>query len=863
MSRFKALTQITLVQVSLCATVVTLGLFIGLIPDHRRAQMEGRVRLCESLGLNGAVLIGQNDLHRWQVILEELVARHDDFVSAGIRRKDGKLVVSIGPHEQTWHPADNAYSSNEFMSIPIERNQKTWGDMELHFTPIMSHSVLLAFVTHPWTRFSVYCSAVCLPVFWLSLRRVLRQFDPSKAVPKHVRSAYDFLAGGLVALNTQRRIVLCNASFTDTVGVPREQLIGKELDVLPWSQEPEGASQPFPWDRVNKDAPSTESATLQISSPLGQRTLMVNAAPVLNQDGASVGTLVGFEDITPLEQTKAELEKSKQAAEAANEAKSAFLANMSHEIRTPMNAILGFADIMRRGLDQTHEERSEYLSIIHSSGEHLLSLINDILDLSKVESGRMQVESIECHPHVVVKDVLATFTIRAREKGLSLTWSARDVIPETITSDPLRLRQILTNLVGNAIKFTEQGGIHIEMEQCHKPDGPRIAFHVADTGIGIASENIGHIFQPFSQADSSTTRRFGGTGLGLSISRRLAELMGGELNAVSEPGQGSIFTVTIGTGDISQSRMLNEASIRELMSSVSRKHSHQKRLPPCRLLVVDDGDSNRHLVRLVMERAGATIDEARDGLEALEQVQQHRYDLILMDVQMPRMDGTTAATRMRQAGISIPLIAMTAHAMSEQVAAIKESGFSHVLTKPVDIDKLLSLSIELLGAPSQDQPTSNAHTDQALDSGEATYNSLGVQPTTSKVARPLPAKTPAQTSGNRPVDALESTLPVDDEDFRAIAEEFASRFCQRVQDMALLWVETNFEALAREAHWLKGAGGTAGFQILTDLGRELELAAKSADANTCEQLIARLSEQANRIWVPPCMQPTTSVSPVT
>ena len=160
----------------------------------------------------------------------------------------------------------------------------------------------------------------------------------------------------------------------------------------------------------------------------------------------------------------------------------------------------------------------------------------------------MQVETIECHPHVVVKDVLATFAIRAREKGLSLTWSVRDVIPETITSDAMRLRQILTNLVGNAIKFTEQGGIHIEMELC--TERSQLAFHVADTGIGIASASIERIFQPFSQADSSTTRRFGGTGLGLSISRRLAELMGGQLTAVSQPGQGSIFTVMIGTGDI-------------------------------------------------------------------------------------------------------------------------------------------------------------------------------------------------------------------------------------------------------------------------------------------------------------------------
>ncbi len=869
MSRFKAITQITLLQVSLCVTVVMLGLFIGLIPDYREAQMEGRVRLCESLGLNGAVLIGQSDLNRWQAVLEELVARHNDFVSAGIRRKDGRLFLSVGPHQHSWRPPADKYD-NENITIPIERRESLWGQMELHFMPLVPTGYLAAFATHPWTRFSLFCGGVCFPVLWLSLRRVLRQFDPTRAAPKNVQSAYDGLAGGLVLMNTQRRIVLCNSAIVETVGIPREKLVGTDLNQIPWIRvSADDEQQPFPWEIASENGKTIQGATLQIDSPLvGLRTLMVNTSPVFGQDGKNGGTLIGFEDITPLEQTKAELEQSKQEAEAANEAKSAFLANMSHEIRTPMNAILGFADIMRRGLDETVEERSEYLSIIHSSGEHLLGLINDILDLSKVESGRMQVESIDCHPHAIVQDVLSIFTVRAREKGLTLSASVRDSIPETITSDPLRLRQILTNLVGNAIKFTESGGIHVEMELRQQANGPQLAFHVADTGIGINQENVERVFQPFSQADSSTTRRFGGTGLGLSISRRLAELMGGELRATSEVGKGSVFTVSIYTGDISQARMLNDDAVRAFVRSSASRHTNRVKLPRCRLLVVDDGESNRQLVRLVMQRAGATIDEACDGLEALKKVGENRYDLIFMDVQMPNMDGTTAATHMRNAGVSIPVIAMTAHAMPEQIEAIKLSGFSHLVTKPVDIDNLLTVAADLLraaGLEAGDSGVSGTESPDPFDAamrdetGDATRHDEDHSAANSadrRNAAPFEA-TPFDLPAKKPKNALESTLPLDDEDFRAIAEEFATRFKERIQGMALLWAAQDFPDLAREAHWLKGAGGTAGFHILTDLGRDLELLSKAEDIGGCEKVLAQLSEQSERIWVQaPIPQPT-------
>ena len=838
--QFRAILRIALLQVSLGVSVVSLCLLMELLPDHRVAEGRGRERLCESLALNGTAFIQQEDLNRWQAVLDVLVERQSDLLSAAVRKADGSLVAEAGQHQGLW-PVTLATSTDEFMKVPIHQSAgEDWGQFELRFTPLMPKGIWMGFLFHPWTRYTATFAFVAFPIFYWNLRKVFQQLDPTKAVPRNVSQAYDFLAGALVGLNTKQQIVLCNAAFLEIVGMDRDQLVGKKLESLAWTGD---LPAEFPWDAVHRTRTHEYGASLNYDSPTaGHRALMVNAAPIIGQADNYAGTLVGFEDITPLEETKAELEKSKEAAEAANAAKSAFLANMSHEIRTPMNAILGFADIMRRGLDESALEREEYLGIIHSSGEHLLALINDILDLSKVESGRMQIEVIDCHPYLVIHDTLATFRVRAEEKGIDLGYRLRNRIPSTIQSDPLRLRQVLTNLVGNAIKFTDQGGVRIECEYRDDIDDPKLAFHVTDSGIGITPENIKKVFQPFSQADSSTTRKYGGTGLGLSISRRLAELMGGDLSATSEIGKGSTFTVQVAVGNLNKAEFLDETEVRGRLAAVHQRETSRHQLPAGKVLVVDDGEANRRLVRLVLERGGVNTEEAVDGQEAVDMVAAGSYDIILMDVQMPRMDGTTAARKMRSDGVDCPIVALTAHALGEQRQEFLEAGYSHVVTKPVDIDELLSLVAELLGGEVQNIT-------------EATVKPVAVVDENPTADEPF-ADESAALARVRPENAIESDLPMDDEDFRAIAEEFAGRFVERLQEMVGLWVEKDYESLGKEAHWLKGAGGTAGFAVLTQLGKELEAAAKQQDDEGCELTLADLESARRRLWVPPALTST-------
>ena len=297
------------------------------------------------------------------------------------------------------------------------------------------------------------------------------------------------------------------------------------------------------------DVQTNRILRLRISSS-ERLTFSINCSPVLGSGGKYAGVLVSFDDVTQLEKKEIELRQSKQEAETANQAKSEFLANMSHEIRTPMTAILGFTEILKRGYGRNPKDSLRYLDTIHSSGKNLLELINDILDLSKVESGRLEMEAAWAEPHRIIHEVLNVLGIKAHEKGIALRFEAQSALPQQIKTDPARFRQIIVNLVGNAIKFTEQGHVTVTCRFKKSPSGPRMVIDVSDTGIGIPQDKIDTIFDPFTQADSAITRRFGGTGLGLSISRKFAQALGGDITAESRPGEGSTFRVTLATGDL-------------------------------------------------------------------------------------------------------------------------------------------------------------------------------------------------------------------------------------------------------------------------------------------------------------------------
>jgi signal transduction histidine kinase/ActR/RegA family two-component response regulator len=429
----------------------------------------------------------------------------------------------------------------------------------------------------------------------------------------------------------------------------------------------------------------------------------------VKHDDDEVGVLVDslnamlerIERDTDLGRINEQLRAEKLRAERAVGARSQFLANMSHEIRTPMTAILGFVDLLGEP-DHTPHEQQEWLRIIRTNGQHLLALINDILDLSRIESGNMPLEWLPCDPSELVDDVVQMLRGRAQAKGLEFGAERRGPLPSRMRADPTRLRQILINLASNAIKFTDRGHVRLRvwMRGARGSSDLAIAFDVEDSGIGMTPEQSERVFQSFTQADDSMSRRYGGTGLGLAISRSLAELMGGELSVHSEPGVGSTFRLLLPTGPLDDVEWV--------------EHPAAERATPCapaddaaarleaRVLLAEDSPDNRRLIERLLGRAGVAVDGAEDGasacalaLSALEAGVP--YDVILMDMQMPRLSGYDATRALRREGYTGAILALTAHATEDAREQCLRAGCDDYVSKPIDRSQLLGRIRELVG----------------------------------------------------------------------------------------------------------------------------------------------------------------------
>jgi signal transduction histidine kinase/CheY-like chemotaxis protein/HPt (histidine-containing phosphotransfer) domain-containing protein len=524
------------------------------------------------------------------------------------------------------------------------------------------------------------------------------------------------------------------------------------------------------------------------------------------------------------QELEAAIEKANRMAvkaECASRAKSEFLANMSHEIRTPMTSILGYADLL---MDDSlaAADRKAYLTTVRRNGEHLLQLINDILDLSKIESGKMVMDLGPCHLLSTIADVASMMRPRAEQRRTTLEVRYTGPLPRAILTDGERFRQVLVNLVGNAVKFTENGNIRISVTFLPqwRPDQSAVSVAVEDTGIGIRQESLKRLFQPFTQAESSTTRKHGGTGLGLAISRQIVTALDGELTVRSLPGEGSTFTVTIPTGDLSGVNLLESPG--EVIcedQNAARWTPSAGVLQGVKILLAEDSIDNQDLLRTVLGKAGAEVQVVENGILAVQRATAVAFDVVLMDMNMPEMDGYEATRRLRDDGYRRPILALTANAMSGDSELCLAAGCNAHLAKPIDRKQLIETV---------------AHYAMSKDA-----------PADAPVVRPSGAETSGLGGG------ITSQF-ANDPELTEILPGFIERLPGQVDALCAALAEEKLEDAERTAHRLKGSGGSYGYPALTEAAKSLEAAAKARDVGEATAALAGVKQICTAIqtgWI--------------
>lgn len=487
-------------------------------------------------------------------------------------------------------------------------------------------------------------------------------------------------------IDRHHRLVFSNEAFKQWYGL--EGVLDGQLRMEDFISKEEAAL----FGRALSRALKGESLNFEtkVSRDHVSRFLQINFKPDHSETGQVIGVVVMGIDLTDLREAELEIIAARNQAVEASQAKTNFLANMSHEIRTPLGAILGFTDLALSSDDAS--DRMSCLGKIKRNGKHLANLIDDLLDISKIEAGKLLIELEKFEVLGLISDVKALLAPQAKARQLTLEFGALGGIPKSILSDRMRLKQVLINVIGNAIKFSEKSHIQIHLSTDKTSTGARLVFDVQDFGIGISQEQVHKLFKPFSQADSSTSRKFGGTGLGLALSKKLAHSLGGDLILVNSlPGEGSLFRLTIDPGEIANHEMLFDLNFEESLEAQQNiaQPLPQDPLKDVRVLIVEDSEDNQLLISRYLKKAGADVQFANNGREGVEKAKVGAYDVILMDIQMPEVDGYEATKQLRALGYKKPILALTAHAFKEERTRCLAAGCNDHLVKPINPKTLI------------------------------------------------------------------------------------------------------------------------------------------------------------------------------
>jgi PAS domain S-box-containing protein len=604
----------------------------------------------------------------------------------------------------------------------------------------------------------------------------------------YTRSLIESNIDALMTTDPSGIITDVNKQMEAFTGCTRDELIGAPFKG--YFTDPERAEAAI--KRVLSEKSVTDYELTARARDGKQTVVSYNATTFYDRNRTLQGVFAAARDVTERKRVEAELQQAKAAAESASRTKSDFLASMSHEIRTPMNAIMGIADLLAK--TSLTPEQDKYVQIFRRAGDNLLNLINDILDLSKVEASQLELERTGFSLNDLLEKVTEMVAARSHEKGLTMACEIAPSVPNDLVGDPTRLRQVLLNLVGNAIKFTQSGEVTLRVVSDANPSVPTaLRFTVSDTGIGIPREKLGQVFERFTQADSSTTRRFGGSGLGLTISKSLVELMGGRIWVESEVGKGSVFAFAV---PFEISATVNRPA------AVPVGTDPELPLPALRILLAEDSPDNCIITMAYLEDTPYRVEIAETGAIACKMFELGYYDLVLMDRQMPVMDGLTATRTIRaweQANDrpSTPIVALTASALKGDREMCLAAGCAAFLTKPIKQEVLLQAIREhSIVAPSSSEDESNRMDLIRLSAK-------------SKSAIRIPA--------------------------------YLRNCKQNVVVMLDALDRVDFETVTSLGHQMMGSGGMFGFQAITDIGRSIELAAENADTDGSREWVGALS----------------------